>query len=61
MERYREEKKAAVRREKNTMCLQTIQSEGSVVYSEHDLSTTGPRVAIPIKGSLKKGPDKKNK
>jgi len=31
MRRYREERKPAVRK-KNTMCLQTIQSEGSAVH-----------------------------
>jgi len=56
MERYREEKKLAVRRKKNTMCLQTIQSEGLAVHYECDLSTTGPRTAILIKGSVKEGP-----
>jgi len=37
------------------MHLQTIQSEGSVVHFEHDLSTTGPRMAISIKENLKEG------
>jgi len=56
MGRYREERKLAVRREENTMRSQTIQSEGLVVHFEHDLSTTGPHVAISIKGSIKEGP-----
>ena len=56
MGRYREGKKLAVRRKKNTMCLQTIQSEGLVVHYECDLSTTGPHTAILIKGSVKEGP-----
>jgi len=56
MGRYREERKPAVRREKNTMCLQIIRSEGSVVHFEHNLSMTGPHVAILIKGSVKEGP-----
>jgi len=38
MGRYREERNSAMRRMKNTMCSQTIQSEGSTVHSEHDLS-----------------------
>jgi len=56
MERYREERKLAVRRQKNTMCSQMTQSEGLVVHFGHDLSTTGPRAAISIKGNLKGGP-----
>jgi len=56
MGRYREERKPAVRREKNTIRSQTIQPEGLVVYFEHDLSTTGPCMAILIKGSVKEGP-----
>jgi len=56
MGRYRKERKPAVRRKKNMMCLQTIQSEGSVVHFEHDLSTMGPHAAILIKGSVKKEP-----
>jgi len=56
MGRYREERKPAVRRKENTMCSQTIQSEGSAVYFEHDLSTTGPSAAISIKESVKEGP-----
>jgi len=45
-----------VREKKNTMRLQTIQSEGSAVHFEHNLSMTGPHVATSIKGSLKEGP-----
>ena len=56
MGRYREERKLAVRRKKNTMRSQTIQSEGLVVYFEYNLSTTGPRMAISIKESIKEGP-----
>jgi len=56
MERYREERSVAMRRRKNIMRSQTIQSERSAVYFEHDLSTTGPHMAISIKGSLKEGP-----
>jgi len=56
MGRCREERKAAVRREKNTMCSQTIRSEGMMVHFEHNLSTTGPHMAILIKGSVKKEP-----
>jgi len=56
MERYREKRNLAVRRRKNTMCSQTILSEGSIVHFEHNLSTTGPYAAILIKGSLKEGP-----
>jgi len=55
MGRYREEKKPTMRRQKNTICLQMIRSEGSAVHFEYDLSTTGPHVAILIKGNLKKG------
>ena len=55
MGRYREERKAAVRRKKNTMCLQTIQSEGSAVHFEHNLSTTGPCMATSIKENPKEG------
>ena len=61
MGKYREERKLAVRRQKNTMCLQTIQSEELVVYFEHDLSMTGPCAAILIKGISRKGSDKENK
>jgi len=42
MGRYRKERKSAMRRKENMMRLQTIQSEGSAVHFEHDLSTTGP-------------------
>jgi len=42
MGRYREERNLVVKKMKNTICLQTIQSEGSTVHSEHDLSITGP-------------------
>jgi len=56
MGRYREERKPAVRRQKNTMHLQMTQSEGSAVHFGHGLSTTGPRIAISIKGNLKEGP-----
>ena len=56
MGRYREERKPAVRREKNTMCLRMVRSEGLAVHFEHDLSTTGPHVAILVKGSVKEGP-----
>ena len=55
MGRYREERKPAVRRQKNTMRSQTTQSEGLVVHFEHDLSTTGPHAAILVKGNLKEG------
>ena len=55
MGRYREEGKPTVRRQKNTMHSQMIRSEGSVVYFEHDLSTTGPCAARSIKGNLKEG------
>ena len=54
--RYRKERNLAVRRKKNTMCSQTIQSEELAVYFQHDLSTTGPCMATSIKGSLKEGP-----
>ena len=37
------------------MRLQTIRSKGLVVHFEQDLSTTGPRVAISIKESVKEG------
>jgi len=53
MGRYKEERNSAMRRKKNTMCLQTIQSERSVVHFEHDLCTTGPHMATSIKESLK--------
>jgi len=56
MGKYREERNSAVRRKKNMMCSQMIQSEGLAVHFEHNLSTTGPHAAISIKGSLKKGP-----
>jgi len=55
MGRYREKRKLTVRRQKNTMHLQTIQSEGSAVYFEHNLSMAGLRAAISIKGNLKEG------
>jgi len=55
MGRYREERNVAMRRKKNTMWLQMIQSEGSAVHFEHNLSTTGPHVVTSIKGSLKEG------
>jgi len=41
LRRYREERSLAVKRTKNTMCLQMIRSEGSAVHFEHDLSMTG--------------------
>jgi len=56
MGRHRGDRKPAVRRKKNTMHSQTIRSEGSVVYFEHNLSMTGPHMAISIKGSVKEGP-----
>jgi len=56
MERYREEKNQAVKKIKNTMHLQTIQSEGSTVHSECNLFITGPHAVISIKGSVKEGP-----
>jgi len=52
---YREERKLTVRGQKNTMHSQTIQSKGSAVHFEHDLSATGPHVVISIKGNLKEG------
>jgi len=55
MERYREERNQAVKKMKNTMHSQTIQSEGSTVHSECNLSTTGPCTAISIKESVKEG------
>jgi len=55
MGRYRKERNSAVRRKKNTMHSQMIQSEGSMVHFEHNLSMTGPHMAISIKGSLKEG------
>jgi len=55
MERYREERKPTVERQKNTMRSRTIQSEGSAVHFEHDLSTTGSYIAISMKGNLKEG------
>ena len=55
MGRYREERKPTVRRQKNTMRSQTIQSEGLAVHFEHDLSTAGPCAAILIQGNLKEG------
>jgi len=56
MERYREEKNQATRKTKNMMHSQMVLSEGSTVHSEHDLSTTGPRVVISTEGSVKEGP-----
>jgi len=56
MGRYREEKNLAIKKMKNTIYLQTIQSEGLMVYSECDLSTIGPCVAILIKESIKERP-----
>jgi len=55
MGRYREERKLTVRRQKNMMRSQTIQSEGLAVHFEHNLSTTGLHAAISIKGNLKEG------
>ena len=55
MGRYREKRKPTVERQKNTMCSRTIQSEGSAVHFEHDLSTTGLCMAISMKGNLKEG------
>ena len=55
MGRYKEEANQARRKMKNTMHLQTIQSEGLTVHSKHNLSTTGPCIAISIKGSVKEG------
>jgi len=55
MGRYREKRKQVVRRQKSMACSQTIRSGGSAVYFEHDLSMTGLRVAISIKGNLKEG------
>jgi len=55
MGRYKEERKPAVRRQKNTMRLQMTQSEGSAVHFGHDFSTTGPHAAISVKGNLKEG------
>jgi len=46
----------AVRRTQNTIHLQTIRSEESVVHFEYNLSTTGLRTVILIKESLKEGP-----
>jgi len=56
MGRYREEKKSAVRRKKNTTRSQMIQSEGLAVHFEHNLSMIGPHMATSIKESLKEGP-----
>jgi len=56
MVRYREERKQVVRRQKSTAHSQMIRSEGLAVHFEHDLSTTGPCMAISIKGSVKEGP-----
>jgi len=56
MGKYREERKPAVRRKKNTMHSQMIRSKGLAVHFECDLSMTGPRMAISIKGSVKEGP-----
>jgi len=55
MGKYREERNPAVKKTKNTMHSRMIQSERSMVHSEHDLSTTGPCMAISIKGSVKEG------
>jgi len=55
MGRYREERKQVVRRQKSMARSQTIQSEGSAVHFEHNLSMTGPCMAILIKGNLKEG------
>jgi len=55
MERYREERKPTMRKQKNTMRSRMIRSEGLAVHFEHNLSTTGPHVAISIKENLKKG------
>jgi len=46
--RYREEQEQVVKRQESTVHLQAIQLEGSAVHFEHDLSTTGPCVAILI-------------
>jgi len=56
MGRYREKRKPAVRRQKNTICLRMTQSEGLAVHFEHNLSMTGPCMAISIKGNLKEEP-----
>ena len=56
MGRYRKERNWTMRKTKNMICLQTIQSEGLMVNSEHNLSTTGPHMAISIKGSVKERP-----
>ena len=56
MGRYREERNSAVKRTKNMMRSQIIQSEGLAVHSEHNLPITGSHAAISIKGSLKEGP-----
>jgi len=52
MGRYREKRKPTVRRQKNMMRLRTIQSEGSVVHFEHNLSMTGPHVVKGANGGL---------
>jgi len=56
MGRYREERNLAMRRTKNTMHSQMIQSEGLAVHFEHNLFMTGPHAAISIKESIKKEP-----
>ena len=48
LRRYREERKRVVKRWESTMCPRVIQSEGSAVHFKHNLSTTGPHMAISI-------------
>jgi len=55
MGKYREERNLAVRKKKNMMHSQMVQSERLVVHFEHNLSTTGPHMAMVIKGKLKEG------
>jgi len=46
--RYREEREQVVKRQESTVHLRAIRSKGSAVHFEHNLSTTGPCMAILI-------------
>ena len=46
--RYREEREQVVKRQESTVHSRAIQSEGLVVHFEHNLSMTGPCVAISV-------------
>ena len=45
-----------MRRIKNTICLQTVQSSRSAIHSECGLFMTGPYMVILVKRSIKEGP-----